>query len=286
MKHPFIATMLATLPLTSAMAADWNDPQEPFQLFGNTYYVGVRGLSSVLITSPAGHILIDGGSAKSPGQIVQHITQLGFKMGDIKYILNSHEHHDHAGGIAQLQRLSGATVLASAAGEQVLRSGLTSKGDPQYSTRSSDMAAVANTRVIQDGDVVTLGPLALTAHATPGHAQGGTSWTWRASEGGKTAAMVYADSLNPTSSGPFRYSANSSYPQARTDLETSIATVAAFECDILVSGHPEASGLWERLARQASMGNTAFIDRNACRDYAAAARSKLAGKLAAEAAQP
>jgi metallo-beta-lactamase class B len=285
MKHPLIAALLATLPLAPALGADWNDPQDPFQLFGNTYYVGVRGLSSVLITSPAGHILIDGGSAKSPVQIVEHIARLGFRIGDVKYILNSHEHFDHAGGIAELQRLSGATVLASAAGEQVLRTGLVSKNDPQYSSLPPTIAAVANTRVVKDGDIVTLGPLSVTAHATPGHAQGGVSWTWRSAEGGRTASMVYADSLNAISSAPFRYSANNSYPQARAELEKSIATVAAFDCEILVSGHPEASGLWTRLAQQATMGNTAFIERNACRDYANAARDKLASKLASEAAQ-
>lgn len=283
-KQLTLATMLAALPLSPALAADWNDPQEPFALFGNTYYVGVRGLSSVLITSPAGHILIDGGSPKSPAQIVKHIAQLGFKVEDVKYILNSHEHADHAGGIAELQRLSGATVLASAEGERVLRTGKPSKGDPQY-TDLPPMAAVANTRAIQDGDVIKLGPLAVTAHYTPGHTQGGVSWTWRASEGGKTASMVYADSLNAISAGPFRYSASTTYPQARADLEKSIATVAAFDCDVLVSAHPEGSGLWERLARQATMGNAAFIDRNACRDYANHARERLARKLAAEAGQ-
>ncbi|WP_229427295.1 subclass B3 metallo-beta-lactamase [Massilia atriviolacea] len=280
-----LAALLAAVPLAPALGADWNDPQEPFAIFGNTYYVGTRGLSSVLITSPAGHILIDGGSPKSPVQIVQHIGQLGFKIGDIKYILNSHEHFDHAGGIAELQRLSGATVLTSVEGERVLRTGKPSKGDPQYTELPPAMATVANTRAIKDGDIVRLGPLSVSAHYTPGHAQGGVSWTWRSTEGGRTAAMVYADSLNAISAGPFRYSANTSYPHARADLDKSIATVAAFECDVLVSAHPEGSGLWERLAKQATMGNAAFIDNNACRAYADGARARLARKLAAEAAE-
>ena len=287
-KHLTRGTMLAllaTLPLPPALAADWNDPQEPFALFGDTYYVGTRGLSSVLITSPAGHILIDGGSPKSPVQIVRHIGQLGFRIEDVKYILNSHEHLDHAGGIAELQRLSGATVLASVEGERVLRTGETSKGDPQYSDLPPTMPAVANTRAVKHGDIIKLGPLSVTAHYTPGHTQGGTSWTWRSAEGGKTASMVYGDSLNAMSAGPFRYSASNTYPHARADLDKSIATVAAFDCDVLVSAHPEGSGLWERLAKQATMGNAAFIDRDACRDYADAARERLARKLAAEAGQ-
>lgn len=278
------AVLAAGLPFAPAAGADWNDPQEPFAIFGNTYYVGPRGLSSVLITSPAGHILIDGGSAESAVQIAQHVRQLGFKLKDIKYILNSHEHHDHAGGIAELQRLTGATVLASVKGEPVLRSGLADKGDPQYADLSP-FSPVANTRAIGDGDAVTLGPLSVTARYTPGHTQGGTSWTWRSTEGARTANMVYADSLNAMSAGTFRYSGDKAYPNARADMEKSIARVAGLDCDILVSAHPEASNLWTRQAKQGEQGNSAFIDTQACRDYAAAGRAKLARTLAEEAAK-
>jgi metallo-beta-lactamase class B len=282
------AILAACLPLAPAAAAavNWNDPQEPFAVFGNTYYVGVRGLSSVLLTSPAGHILIDGGSPESAVQIAAHVRQLGFKLEDIKYILNSHEHFDHAGGIAELQRLSGATVLASVQGEQVLRTGLTSKGDPQFQDLPPSMKTVANTRAVANGEVITLGPLSVTAHYTPGHTQGGTSWTWRSAEGGKTASMVYVDSLNAMAAGTFRYSGDKAYPQARADLEKSIATVAAFDCDILVSAHPEASGLWERKEKHADKGNSAFIDTQACRKYAANGRARLERTLAAEANKP
>nr|AIA16205.1 ClassB_beta_lactamase [uncultured bacterium] len=108
MKKIFAAASLFALSLPAF--AGWDDPQEPFQLFGNSYYVGPKGVSSVLITSPAGHILIDAGTAKSHEQIIPHIRQLGFKVEDIKYILTSHEHHDHVGSIAELQRASGAVV--------------------------------------------------------------------------------------------------------------------------------------------------------------------------------
>ena len=280
------AIIAASLPFTPVAAEDWNDPQEPFAVFGNTYYVGVRGLSSVLITSPAGHILIDGGSPESPVQIAAHIRQLGFKLEDIKYILNSHEHFDHAGGIVELQRLTGATVLASVQGEQVLRTGLISKGDPQYQDLPPAMAPAAGTRAVRNGEIVTLGPLSVTARYTPGHTQGGTSWTWRATEGGKTASMVYADSLNAMSAGTFRYSDSKVYPTARADMEKSIATVAGFDCDILISAHPEASDLWGRKEKQAVAGNAAFIDTRGCRDYAAKARARLDRKLAEEAAKP
>uniref|UniRef100_UPI000DF0CEA4 MEM-A1 n=1 Tax=soil metagenome TaxID=410658 RepID=UPI000DF0CEA4 len=285
MKRLMLSAVLAAgVPAMPAMAEDWNDPQEPFAVFGSTYYVGVRGLSAVLIASPQGHILIDGGSPESAPQIAQHIRQLGFKLEDVKLILNSHEHFDHAGGISELQRLSGATVLASVQGEKVLRSGQPSKGDPQYG-ELPPMTPVANTRAVADGEVVKLGPLAVTARYTPGHTQGGVSWTWRATENGKSAAMVYADSLNAFAAKPFRYSGSPAYPNALADIKKSIATVAALDCDILISAHPDAGDLWRRQARQAELGSAAFIDRQACRQYAERAGVRLQKKLAAEAAE-
>ena len=266
-----------------ALAADWNAPQEPFAVYGNTYYVGTHGISAVLITSDAGHILIDGAAKESPAQIARHIRQLGFKVEDIKVILNSHEHMDHAGGIAELQKMSGATVLAGKAGVEVLRTGRASKADPQYDPASPPMPPVANVQGVADGFVVKVGPLRVTAHATPGHVAGGTSWTWQSREGAVTANMVFADSLNAIASAPFQYRTN---PQARAAMEQSIATVAALPCDILVSAHPEQSELWERLAVVQQQGRAAFIDPNACRVYAANGSARLANTLAKEGGQP
>jgi metallo-beta-lactamase class B len=269
----------------AALADNWSTPQEPFAIYGNTYYVGTHGVSSVLITSNAGHILIDGASPDSAAQIAQHIRQLGFKVEDIKYILNSHEHVDHAGGIAELQRLSGATVLSSTAGAAVLRSGQPNKADPQY-TDSVAMTPVSRVQAIDDGAVVSLGPLRVRARYTPGHTPGGVSWTWESTEAGNTASMVYADSLTAYASAPFQYRANSTYPQARADIERSIALVGSLPCDILVSAHPEFSDLWLRRDKAATLGHAAFIDRNACPAYAAKGSAWLAKTLAQEAAPP
>ncbi|UXY16083.1 subclass B3 metallo-beta-lactamase [Chitiniphilus purpureus] len=277
---------LATLLGSAAWAdqAAWDAPQAPFALYGNTYYVGPRGLSAVLITSPAGHILIDGGSPRSPQQIARRIRQLGFRPEDIRYILNSHPHFDHAGGIAWLQRLSGATVLSSAWGVAVLRHGRPLPDDPQYGGLA-DFAAVRNTRAVADGEVIRLGPLAVTAHFTPGHTPGGVSWTWQATEHGRTASLVYADSLSAYGGKRFRYSGDRAYPEAKADVERSIARIAALPCDILIAAHPEAGGLWARQARQPERGNAAFIDPHACRRYAEQGRARLAERLAEEAAQ-
>lgn len=272
------AAVAASVP--AAFAADWDAPQEPFAVYGNTYYVGPRGVSAVLITSKAGHILIDGGTPASPAQIVRHIRQLGFKVGDIKYILNSHEHFDHAGGIGELQRLSGATVLTSSAGAAVLRTGLTNKADPQLTSLPETMTPVANVRALADGAVVKLGPLRVTAHYTPGHAPGGVSWTWQATESGKTANMVYADSLTAYAAAPYKFGA---HPEVQADLKRSIAAVAALPCDILITAHPEAGELWPRQEKAATQGHAAFIDPNACRTYAAKGTARLAKALADEA---
>ena len=225
----------------TAQAVDWNAPQEPFAIYGNTYYVGTGGLSSVLITSKAGHILVDGATPQTPAQIVQHIRQLGFRVEDVRYILTSHEHFDHAGGIAELQKLSGAIVLASPAALEVLRSGLPDKGDPQYTGLKDDPMtpiAAASLRAVRDGEVIKLGPLAVTAHHTPGHTRGGTSWSWRSVEGGKMADIVYADSLNAVAADGARFHGNPGYPSAKADLERSMATISGLKCDVLVSAHP------------------------------------------------
>lgn len=279
-----LLSCLAALP-TLSHAAEWEGAQDPFQLYGNSYYVGTAGLSSVLITSPAGHILIDGASPKAAVQIAAHIRQLGFKLEDIRYILTSHEHYDHVGGIAELQRLSGATVLTSVAAKPVLETGKTDKGDPQFGNDMPDMTPLAPVRALRDGETVELGPVSIKAHYTPGHTKGGVSWTWMAYENGRPMNMVYADSLNAITGPGFRYSGNTVYPNAKADLERSIARVAALPCDILVTAHPDASGLLEKQAKQKELGKAAFVNPGACVSYADAGRRKLAQTLAGETAK-
>ena len=277
------AGLVTCMPFASA--SDWNTPQEPFALSGDSYYVGTRGLGSVLITSNAGHILIDGASPEAASQIAANVRKLGFKVEDIRIILNSHEHVDHAGGIAELQRLSGAEVRATPAAAPVLRTGKASRGDPQYADLP-EMAPVARVGIVRDGETVRVGPLAVTLHATPGHTQGGSTWTWTSGKGGKRVNMVYADSLNAIGAGAFRYSGDPAYPNARGDIERSIAKVAALPCDVLVSSHPEGSDLWQRHAQRALLGNAAFVDKGACRAYADKGRARLQETLAAEAKMP
>ncbi|MCC7644011.1 MULTISPECIES: subclass B3 metallo-beta-lactamase [unclassified Janthinobacterium] len=263
------------------VCAAWNADQTPFRIFGNTYYVGVKGLSSVLITSPQGHVLIDGGLPESAPKIIANIAALGFRIEDVKLILNSHGHIDHAGGLAELQRRSDALVAASPSAALDLASGEVGPDDPQYHALPK-YPPVKDMRLARDGGQFNVGPVTVTAHATPGHTPGGLSWTWQSCDGPRCRNMVYADSLNAVSRPGFKFSASSEYPNAVADLRHSFETLEKLPCDVLISAHPEASQLWERLEASATAGSEAFIDPQACRAYVAAARSVLESRLEQE----
>jgi metallo-beta-lactamase class B len=150
-------------------------------VYGNTYYVGTHGLGSVLITSPTGHVLIDGALPESVPQIIAHIRSLGFRLEDIKLIVNSHVHFDHAGGIAELQKLSGAWVAASPWTADVMKKGIVPRDDPQFGL-IVPIARVSRVEILKDGETLKAGAVTVTAHFTPGHTPGGTSWTWSSCE--------------------------------------------------------------------------------------------------------
>lgn len=265
--------------------AEWNAPQPPFRLFGNSYYVGTRGLGAILVTSADGHVLIDGALPESAGRIIANIAALGFRVEDVRLILNSHPHFDHAGGIATLQRVSGATVAASPRAAPVLEHGESGPDDPQHGVALS-FPPVTEVSVFNDGDTLRVGALALTAHLTPGHTPGGTSWTWRSCDGERCVSLVYADSQTPVSADDFHFTRSSTYPSAVTDFERGFAVLERLECDILLTPHPGASQLWERVAAQDSGAAGALIDSEGCKRYAAAARQRLARRIAAEAETP
>ena len=169
--------------------AEWNQPQKPFKVFGNTYWIGTRGLGSVLITSDRGHVLIDGALPESVPQIRDHIRELGFKLEDVRLLLNSHVHYDHAGGLGELQRLTGARVAASAPAAKVFASGTSGPDDPQYGILPP-IERLKVAEVIREGQVLKVGSLIVVAHLTPGHTPGGTSWSWRSCEGARCLDVV------------------------------------------------------------------------------------------------
>jgi len=284
--RPLVAQ--ATDPARSAYSADecpscaeWNAPAPPARVFGNVYYVGTRGLSAVLLTSPNGHVLLDAGLPESAPSIIANVRALGFRVEDIELIVNSHAHYDHAGGIAALQRASGAVVAASPASAPVIRRGSSGPDDPQYGVALAFPPA-SRVRVIGDGDTLRVGSIVLTAHLTPGHTPGGTSWSWRSCEKGRCLDFVYADSQTPVSADGFFFTRSTTYPSAVRDFERGFAVLERLPCDVLITPHPGASRLWERLEARERGAADALRDAEGCRRYAANARQQLARRVAAE----
>jgi metallo-beta-lactamase class B len=257
--------------------AEWNVPHAPVKLHGNTYYVGTNGLAALLITSPEGHVLIDGALPNSAPLILQNVRALGFEVRDIRLILNSHAHFDHSGGLAALQAASGARVAASVPSAPVLERGSSGPDDPQHG-ELLDFPAVRNVQRFADGETLRVGPIAVTAHLTPGHTPGGTTWTWRSCDEAGCVDVVYADSHSPISAEGFRFLESRTYPSALADFERGFRTLEALPCDILVTPHPVGSALWERLER----GPQGLIDPAACDRYAAAGRERLQRRLETE----
>jgi metallo-beta-lactamase class B len=254
---------------------EWDKPALPVGIFGNTYLVGTCGISAILITDPAGDILIDGGTEADADLIAANIQRLGFRLSDVRYLLHSHEHFDHVGGLSKLQRMTGAQLLASPAAAAVLESGIAGADDPQ-SGLNPPFAPARVDRVVHDGEQVRLGNVVLTAIATPGHTSGALSWRWGSCQSGVCRQLVYADSLSPVSNEHYRFTDHPAYLAA---YRASIAKIAALDCDILLTPHPSASDMINRLA-----GRAPLVNSNACRDYAAGLSKRLDERLAKEAA--
>lgn len=258
---------------------EWNAPQKPFQIYGNTYYVGPHGLSSVLVTSKVGHVLIDGGLPESASQIATHVRELGFRVEDIKLIVNSHVHFDHAGGIAELQQMSSARVVASEWSARVLTKLGVAPDDPQYGV-VRPVPLIAKVDTLADGEIFRIGDIAITAHATPGHTPGGASWTWQSCEDSHCLNLVFADSLTAVSADGYKFTR---VPGAVQAFEKSFAFLKTTPCDILITTHPEASNFWERAeGHNKGLKPDPIVDTGACRALADEAKAALRARVAEE----
>lgn len=268
-------------PIVPEYARRWLGAEAPIKLYGNTYLVGFSGLDVALISTSDGLILIDGALPQAVADIEDNIRRLGFRIEDVKYILSTEPHYDHAGGLAALARDSGATVIASPAAAVVLRQGHSGADDPQASTAAA-FPPVERVRALLNGEVLRLGDVEITARATPGHTPGSMSWSWRSCEATECKTVVFGSSLNPITSGSYRYSD----PANRALLDgfrRTFASLRAMPCDILLSAHMEQSGGDVRLAqlRQGVEPNP-FIDPTACRAYADKHEALLDRKLERE----
>lgn len=256
-------------------STDWDKPAPPVRIHGNTYMVGTCGISAILITGTDGHILIDGGTENGADLIANNIRSLGFVLSEVRVLLNSHEHIDHAGGMARLQQLTGARLYASAPAADVFKTGAAAADDPQAGMHAPLPAARVD-RLVKDGEPIRLGNLQLTAIATPGHTAGAMSWRWESCDGGVCRTMVYADSLTPVSREDYRFS---DHPDLVATFRASFAKIAASRCEILLTPHPSASAMKDRMT-----GAKPLFDANACRAHADSLGRRLDDRLAKEAA--
>lgn len=271
---------LAAVTVAHADKAAWTHPQPPFRIYGNTYYVGTHGLTAILIASSDGLVLLDGTLPQNAALVEANIKALGFQLHDVKRILNSHAHSDHAGGIAAIARDSGARVMASEVGAKELQLGGHYPDDPQ-DVDAPTYPPVSPVEVVADNGVLRLGDVTVTAHYTPGHTPGSTSWTWQSCEGKRCLNMVYADSISALTAGSFRYS-DPVHPERVSNYRHGLAVIASLPCDILMVPHPDQIDFLERAARRKAGAPDPLVDPAACRTYAQAGTRSLDDRLAKE----
>jgi metallo-beta-lactamase class B len=284
---PLVAQVTIEVPVApptpgcGASCVEWNEPHAPFRVFGNTWYVGTNGLSALLVTTSAGLVLLDGALQESAHLIARSIATIGFRVRDIRHMMNSHVHHDHAGGMAALQAASGATVHALAPSAVVLRRGTVGDDDPQHGI-SPPITPLVRVRVVPDRGTVRVGDVTFTAHHTGGHTPGSTTWTWESCDAGTCRTIVYADSQTPVSADGFKYTTTRTYRRGLSEFAAGATRLESLRCDILITPHPGASDLWPRLAARDAGNADGLVDSTACRRYAAAARTRVAERVKSE----
>ncbi|SUS06579.1 Metallo-beta-lactamase L1 [uncultured Defluviicoccus sp.] len=280
------APMQAVLPSAPTQAAvmrmfdAWRAPVPPRHLLANIYYVGASGVSSFLITTPEGHILLDTGFDDTVPIIREGVTQLGFKLTDIKIIISSHAHIDHVGGHALMQKLTGARIYASAGDARLLASGGTDDFIP-FPRETIVYAPVTVDHVVADGEHVTLGNVTLTAHLTPGHTRGATTWTMDAVVDGALRRIVFFSST--TINAGTRLLHNPLYPEIVREFETTLTRLKALPCDIFFAPHGGQFGMAEKIARlDRDETPNPFIDPDGWRNLVTRAERTFRDQLAAE----
>jgi metallo-beta-lactamase class B len=257
-----------------------NRPFPPLRVVGNVYYVGAVDVSSFLITTPGGHILIDTGFESTVPQIRAGVKKLGFKFEDVKLLLSSHAHVDHVGGHALVKELTGAQILMSEADAAVLARG--GRGDfLPVGGEAVAYKAVKADRLVRDGEIVTLGGVSLTAHLTPGHTRGCTTWTMKAEENGRSYDVVFFGST--TLLPGVRLAGNPEYPTIADDYRATFRTLRSLPCDVFLAPHGSMFGLAEKAQKKAA-GAPAnpFIDPAGYRTCLDRAEASFLRRLARE----
>ena len=256
--YGLILALAATLPAWAAGSpASWSAPTPPFKIADNLYYVGTEGISAFLITTPKGHIVIDGAMPGSDKTIEASIKALGFKVSDVKILLNTHAHFDHAAGLAGLKRDTGARMIASAADRKALETG-TYLGFEEI--KALDFDPVKVDQVVKDGEKVSLGGMVLTAHITPGHTAGCTTWTFPVKADGKVRQALLYCSTSVALNRLVNKTRGPQYPGIVEDYQQSFARLKAMKADIFLAPHNEQFDLDAKRAKLKAGGPNPFID--------------------------
>ncbi len=244
----------------------WNQPFEPFRIVGNVYFVGAADLSSFLIVTPEGSFLLDAGVRETAPLIAKSITRLGFRLEDVKYILNSHAHYDHAGGLAELLEMTGATMVVSEADAEPLRTG------------NRDVPPVDVGRTIADGESLQLGITRMTAHVTPGHTRGCTTWTTTATENERDYRVVFHCGTRVVS----QLVGNPSYPEKVADYEETFRRLRDLPADVFLAEHPRFFDMASKVRRRRAGEPNPFIDPAEMRRFVDRSEAEFRAALAAE----
>jgi metallo-beta-lactamase class B len=268
MLNVLVRFTLLALPLTvsceAQIAPDWTEPFPPHHIVGNVYYVGSRGLASYLITTSEGNILINSSLESSVPLIRDSVEKLGFRFSDTRILLISHAHWDHSAGSAGVKKLTGTKYMVMDGDVDVVESG--GKTDFQYGdTPGSLFPPTKVDRVLHDGDVVKLGDTVVTAHLTPGHTKGCTTWTLKANGNGKTYDVVIVGS--PNVNPGYKLVDNLKYPQIATDYERTFRVLRSLPCDIFLGAHGDYYGMPGKFAKMKAGNRNAFVDPDGYKNY-------------------
>jgi len=264
--------------LLAALLVKWNTPTEPFRMIGNVYYVGTDGLASYLITSPQGHILVDTVMPEATSQIKANIEKLGFKVADIKYLLNTHAHIDHTGGLAEMKQASGAQLVAGEADKPLLEGGYYPGAREETAL---NFPPVKVDRTVREGDTVTIADVTLTARETPGHSPGCTSWEFSVKDGDATrSALIFCSGTVALN----RLVTNPTYPGIVTDYKKTFARAQDMKPDVLLAPHPEMYKMAEKRAKLAEGGPNPFVNPGEFNAYAATLEKAFEDALAKQTA--
>jgi len=275
------ATGYSLVSQQATINREWTAPIEPVRIFENVYYVGTEDLASYLITTPRGHVLVDSGVAQNAATISKSIQQLGFKLADVKYLLTTQAHFDHVAAHAELQRLTGAQVVASVGDAELMETG--GKTDYHFGPPYNFPPVKVNRRV-KDGDTVTIGDAVLTAHLTPGHTQGTTTWVMPVTSGGVPTNVVFvgSTSVNPG----VKLVGNTKYPQIAEDFAATFERLKRIKVDVFLTAHLSANDGLEKIAKLRTGGTpNPFVDPSGYAAYLEASRKKFETELARQRAE-